>query len=885
MEIVITHNNMDFDALAAQFGVTKLYPAARMVLGYPIVGNVRDFLALYRSSLPIAQSKYIDLKDVSRIFVVDCQHFDRIDSTIQKHLKSAEQWPAVTVFDHHDKDPNGLADNATKDSVIKKVGSATTIIVEQLIRQKAELTPFEATVLALGIYEDTGCLTHKGTSELDAKCVAYLLNQGADLEQVNTYIRPKLTPEQTALLESLLNSSQIEYFEGAKVVIATGVMENYVDGLASLTRKLMEVLSAQAAFSAVHMKDRVHLVGRSDSKAINVKEVVKAFGGDGHKGAGSAVVKDRDVDSIKARVKELLLSRVVPQPVAKEIMTSPVRTILPSLSMEEAGRLMTRYGVDGFVVANQGQIVGVVSRRDIDQALHHKLGHAPVRGFMSKPVVVVNKNTSLEEIQHLMVTEDIGRLPVLDEDRKLVGLVTRQNVLDTLYGTYSKSRYGSRMEDTMEVVVPEKIRRHKIEAIQTKFNNLEPSCKWLCETIGAVAAQNGMVAYAVGGLVRDLILGLNNFDLDFVVEGSACQLASAIESSYPARLEVVATHERFNTATLIYHAEDDKEVDLSTARTEFYEFPAALPTVEPSMLEQDLYRRDFTINTLAVCLNPGQFGNLTDMFDGLKDLNNRVIRILHPFSFIEDPTRIVRAARFAARLNFRLSTKTKDKAKEAIAMGIFDNLGGVRLRDELKMILESPNRMIALQLLEELGGCLRFLSASLSYDSRSRTLIRRAERLLARYSVKDPWIVFLGLLVSGQQETELEEIFERLHLSNQHRSLISQGLNLHNKVGKAKKRWRRSEIYQTFKGSRDESLAIAACLAEPGTQVRRMVLLYIKELLNVSISLTGTELVALGVPRGPRVGELLEVLRKAKLDGKVSSIEEEKKLVLEMIKG
>ena len=160
-----------------------------------------------------------------------------------------------------------------------------------------------------------------------------------------------------------------------------------------------------------------------------------------------------------------------------------------------------------------------------------------------------------------------------------------------------------------------------------------------------------------------MILGRANYDLDFVIEGSAIDLSKALEADYPARLEVVACHERFNTATLIYHAEDKKEVDLSTARTEFYEFPAALPTVEPSQLEQDLFRRDFTINTLAVCLNPGQYGRLTDLYGGLKDLNDGVIRILHPFSFIEDPTRIVRAARFSARLGFRLSSKTMDKAR------------------------------------------------------------------------------------------------------------------------------------------------------------------------------------------------------------------------------
>ena len=335
MEIVITHNNMDFDALAAQFAVTRLYPSVKIVLGYPLVGNVRDFLALYRSSLPIAQSKYIDLDDVKRIYVVDCQHFERIDSNVQKYLKEKEKkiWPSITVFDHHDLDKNGLAVNATSDSIIKPVGSATTIVVERIMKESVLLTPFEATVLALGIYEDTGCLTHKGTSKVDAECVAFLLDRGADLEQVNNYIRPKLSIEQTELLENLLANSEIESYEGAKVVTSVAATEHYVDGLANMTRKLIEILSAQAAFCAVHMRDRIHLVGRSENKSINVREIVRAFGGDGHPGAGSAVIKDRDGESVINLVKETIESRVEPQPTASQMMTSPVRTILPSLKI------------------------------------------------------------------------------------------------------------------------------------------------------------------------------------------------------------------------------------------------------------------------------------------------------------------------------------------------------------------------------------------------------------------------------------------------------------------------------------------------------------------------------------------------------------------------
>jgi tRNA nucleotidyltransferase/poly(A) polymerase len=885
MEIVVTHNNMDFDALAAQYAVTRLHPGAKMVLGLPLSGNVREFLALYRSSMPIVQSKYIDFDRVTRVFVVDCQHIDRMDDTLSTFLSSVIEKTdkrvaiPITVYDHHEKDPDGLVCVASADSVIEPVGAATTLVVDELIKAKSKLTLFEATLLALGIYEDTGCLTYSGTTELDARCVAYLLKQGIDLEQVISYIRPKLSEEQVELLENLVRDAHVQIFSGAHVVIASYKMEDYVDGLAGLTRKLLEIMSADAAFCVVHMRDRIHVVGRSDTHAIDVRPVVRKFGGDGHPGAGSAVVKNSSLDEVVEGLKQIIAERVVPEPVASDIMTSPVRTIRPSSTMEEANRLMIRYGQDGLIVVDDEDIVGVISRRDIDQAVHHKLGHAPVVGFMSRPVISVNPDTPLSKIQHLMISEDIGRLPVLDRDH-LVGLVSRQEVLKTLYGAVATaaSAFGE-TGDSLESFLPHS--KHHVIHIPFKdyLDGMEPSTRWLCDQLGRVAACNNMVAYAVGGFVRDLFLDRPNFDLDFVIEGSAIELADALERECPSRFEVVAKHERFQTATLIFHGERDREVDLSTARTEYYEFPAALPTVEPSRLEQDLSRRDFTINGLAVCLNPGRYGELVDHFDGLEDLKRNIIRILHPFSFIEDPTRIVRAARFAARLGFHLEPKTKERARKAVNMGIFEDLGGVRLRDEIKLILESEHRLEALELLEEVGGALRFLDSHLEYGLRTRTHLRRAQEILQRYSVDEPWIVYLGLVLATMPEERLTGVLDRLHLSNDQKETIRNGLTLEREAADTLSSMKRSEIYRVLHNKEPESLAIAACLAAPGTSVRRMIRLYLEELVGVSVKLSGNDLVAMGIGAGPAIGKVLNGLLDGRLNGDISNEDDEKKFV------
>ncbi len=876
MEVVVTHNSMDFDSLGAQLAVTKLYPAARIVLGTPVFGNVRSFLSLYRSSLPIVLMKYVDQSRLTRIHVVDCQNADRLDAGCRDLLLSEDKRIPYLVYDHHGVDPDGLAESAEPGSIIEPVGAATTLLVELIKKQRIKLTAFEATVMALGIYEDTGCLTYKGTTERDCLAVAHLLKCGADLMHVNEYINPKLGDAHAQLLQEMVKTCRTLTLEGVRIVVATAKMEDFLPELAGLTRKLMEVESAGAAFTAVFMRDRVHLVGRSDTASVDVRPVVRLFGGDGHHGAGSAVIKTEDLDAIALRIVGCLEASVSPEKTAFEIMTSPVRTVPPTVSMDEASRIMIRYGQDGLVVTDAGRVVGVVSRRDIDQATHHRLGHAPVNGFMSRPVLSILPRTPLSKIQEIMVKEDIGRLPVLDEDEKLVGLVSRHDVLRILYGPKAGLKTAAFAADEVDWGTPGHSKRASAAAdLANKLKATDASTLWLCDLIGETAGRLGMTGYLVGGCVRDLLLEKENFDLDFVIEGSAIELGEQLAQDYSGRLKMVARHERFQTATLEFYCEEKREVDLSTARTEFYEYPAALPTVEPSKLEQDLLRRDFTINALAVCLNPGRFGQLVDYFGGMQDLKDRVIRILHPFSFIEDPTRIMRAARFAARLGFQLEAKTKEQARRAIAMGIFDDLGGTRIRTELKLILASPHRVSALDLLGDLGGRLRYLDAELEYGLPVRSLLRRAERLLEHYPLEETWLVHLGLLVSGLSKERLENALDRLQLQLDQKQKILAGLRLPEQVGEPEQEPKRSQIYHLFHGQAKESLAIAACLARPGSLTRRLIKLYLEQLGEITIELTGADLLKLGFNQGPQLGRLLDALLDARLDGKIRTRDDE----------
>jgi tRNA nucleotidyltransferase (CCA-adding enzyme) len=870
---------MDFDSLAAQFAVTKLYPTARMVLSFPIFGNVREYLTLYRSNLPIVQIKYVDLEQVSKVFIVDCQHAERLEPLVRKLLENGRPY---AVFDHHDLAPDGLGHKAHKDSLIETVGAATTLLVERIIKKKIALSPFEATLLLLGIYEDTGCLTYGGTTNRDAECVAYLLKHRADLSVANEYMRAKLNDEQLSLLQELIQAAKVLDLSGNRVIVASARRGDYVDGLASLTRKLMELESANAAFTLVEMRDRIHIVGRSDTASLDVRSVVRKFSGDGHPGAASGVVKGSSLETVTESLIEVVRKEVRPEITASQLMVSPVRTIRSDVSMDEAGRLMIRYNVDGLVVAEDSGVVGVISRRDVDQAVHHKLAHAPVSGFMSRPVISVKPLTPLSEIQRIMVRNDIGRLPVLDDDNHLLGLVSRREVLINLYGSSGtlsvmpgviSSNGGSKFPD----ITTDKQKR--VIDLHERLNGLDEEILWLFNAMGEIAAKRDMVVYAVGGSVRDLLLGLKHFDVDFVVEGSAIELAERLVESYPMRFAMENKHDRFQTATIMFLGKEKRPVDLSTARSEFYEYPAALPTVEPSGLEQDLFRRDFTINALALCLNPDRFGTLIDLFNGLEDLHNRTIRVLHPFSFIEDPTRIVRAARFASRFGFSLEKNTAEQAKQAISMGIFDNLGGIRIRDELRRILESEECLIGLDILAKLGARLRYLDEALEYGPPERKLIRRAKQVLTRFPVEESWLVYLAVLLGRLSQERVQNVLTRLHLTSEDKVIVTKGLGLFSSLAGKGKNLKRSEIYQLLHGTPDAALAIAACQARPGSVVRRMIRIYFEELKHVHTALTGRDLLNMGFEEGPSVGRTLEALLNAKLDGLITS----KKSELEFI--
>jgi len=398
----------------------------------------------------------------------------------------------------------------------------------------------------------------------------------------------------------------------------------------------------------------------------------------------------------------------------------------------------------------------------------------------------------------------------------------------------------------------------------------------LVEDISGQAAKQKQRVYLVGGVVRDLLLrdpslrsGLR-FDLDLVVEGDAVKLAQQVAETSQAKL---LAHRRFGTAKLRY---ENFTLDLATARKETYAKPGALPTVTPGTLQDDLLRRDFSINAMAISLASKGYGKLVDPHEGQTDLEHRLIRILHPRSFSDDATRILRAVRYEQRLGFRLEAQTAQLLKRDIHM--LDTISGDRIRHELELIFKEKRPEFVIKRLAELGALSR-ISPFLKGDGWIAEKFDRARRL--KKPTQLPSLYFC-LLIYSFSVTEIEQLLARLNIPAKLSRAMHDTLRLKTKLPFLDTSpLKPSEIYYLLREYEPLAIQVNAIASEP-SMAQRYLQLFLTKLRYVRTSLDGEELKRLGISAGPEMGKVLQLLHKAKLDGEVRTKADEKKLALSL---
>jgi tRNA nucleotidyltransferase (CCA-adding enzyme) len=845
-EVIATHGHSDFDAFAAMLAARRLYPGAVVAIG-ALNRNVRDFYRLHADELgPVVEISRLEPDAIRRLVVVETVHASRLGE-----LESVALDPGVekVLFDHHGHEiPDWVRPEA---AVLSSDGALTTTLVGVLAERELEPTVLEATAFALGIHEDTGSLTHPTTTQRDVDALAWCLRHGARQDLVAQYLHAPLGEEERSLLNRLMESLEAVDAGGDELLLAAVRWPAYVEGISNLAHKIVDLTDTRALVLLVEMDTRVFAVVRSRSERIDASVLAAALGGGGHPQAASAIARG-SLDEARAQVLAALAQAEREPRRARGVMSTPARVVAPDESVREAMVLCQRHGQSGVFVAEKGRVVGTVSREDLDKAIGHGLAHAPVRGIMSGRVATASEDATLAELQSRVTSAEDGRVAVIS-DGELVGVVTRADLLRAL------------------------------EGVEPELEQLEES---LAEELSAVARLRPVIdavsslgdrpegVYLVGGTVRDILLGEENFDVDIAVEGDAIAFARALAGTLGGR---VTPHAKFGTAVVQYQG---GRVDVVTTRTEFYDAPGALPAVERAGLREDLFRRDFTINAMAVSLKPADFGRLEDPFGGRDDLGARVLRVLHNLSFIDDPTRIFRAIRYEARYGLRLEEHSARLARGTIEMGLVGDLSSARLRDELIALLEDPGAAGGILRLGELGAD-RAIHPRLRADAAAAALFERALVLRAELDVDVPaWHLGMAALARDMPSDEAYDWLDRLKVRRREVDRIVGAVRV------------APLIVERLRAERLDAAQVVALADTFAPHAPLLVLAredlpelrdYFSRLRDVRLEIGGEDLATLGLSESPRVGEVLAEIRRRKLNGEVDGRESELAAARELI--
>ncbi|GAK59467.1 polynucleotide adenylyltransferase region [Candidatus Vecturithrix granuli] len=872
MDVITTHINADFDCLGSMVAAKKLYPHAKVIFPGSQEKNVRDFLRQVDFSFECETPKNIDIHEITRLIIVDTKQASRIGdlaAIIDKpYLK-------IHLYDHH---PSSQKDFEAELEIVEDTGATTTIFVRLLRNQGIQLTPMEATVLALGIYEDTGSLTFTSTREADLNAVAYLLSQGADLSMVSEFMTREMTPIQVRLLHDLMQSKRELMIEGVPIIIAQVSSKRYIGDAAYIVHKWIEMENLDVVFVLIRMDTKVHLIARSRSATVNVGKIAEELGGGGHAYAASASIKDMTLIQAEENLVHTLYKHIQEAHTAERMMSAPVLAVEQDKTIRDTKNLLDGYTVNTLLVLDEHQRpLGYITRQIVQRAIFHGLENECVQEYMLTDVKTVTPSTPFSEIELLMIQRPQKILPVVNEDEQAIGVITKNDILKVLQEyTLEKWAYHSDTE-----------RAHTRNLRRLMDERLPEHVVTLLRDIGDLGDELGYAVYVVGGFVRDLILRAEeNLDVDVVIEGDGIRFAKALSKRWGARVRI---HRKFCTAVVIFP--DGFKIDVATARTEHYEYPAAMPIITLGSIRLDLLRRDFTVNALAIRLNRRSFGKVYDYFGGQRDLKEKIIRVLHSLSFVEDPTRAFRAIRFEQRFHFRIDSFTLNLIKNAVKKGFISKLSGKRVFNELYIIFSEPNQIGVLERMAELR-VLQAVNPNLPPIDEMRRLFRNIRGVMAWYELlyrEEPveeWILYFLGFIDKLHDQQAKEFCEYLKITNHVMQKVQAARNgyklierpLYEKLPDLQN----SDIYHVFHHLPIETILF--WMAKTRQEfVKKAVSTYLSKLRDVKPEISGNDLIALGLRPGPLFQKLLVQVLDARLNGEVATKDQELELVKRLV--
>ncbi len=850
MKAITAHKNPDFDAIASCVAAKKLYPDA--VILFPRIQQKSKMNFMLQSLIYpfLEETEDINLNSIDILIVVDTHSSKRIEDRYKNVLKKAK----IICFDHHTE-----GDLNCEESYLVNYGSNTTQMVEKIIEKDIEITDEEATLFMLGIYADTGRLTYSSTTPNDIKVSAYLLERGADLETIKSVLEEALTETDVILLNDLIKNKRVFEVRSKRIVLSFASAEEYISNVSVLVSKLLSIDNSDAAICAFRMGSNIYVIGRSKNQEVDVAKILKNIGGGGHPQAASASVKNATLIEVTEKLSQIIKGWLFDQIKAKDIMSFPPKFVYNDDTVEHVSELFSKSGMNAFVVVDRitETVEGIITRQVVNKAMFHHLEKKPIGFFANTEIKSADENETFNIIKQIVLDEKQRLIPVI-KNNKLIGVITRTNLLKILTKNVNNEKplKQQNINSKIKKILPKNILNY-LKAIGEKAKNM------------------GYDAYLVGGIVRDIILEYENLDIDIVIEGDGIAFAKAFAKDNGAK---VATHDRFKTATIVMP--DKTRIDVATAREEYYNLPGSLPIVEQSSIKLDLYRRDFTINALAVKLHD-DFGDLLDFFGGLNDIKNKKIRVLHMLSFIDDPTRMYRAVRFAARFGFEIGEQTDRLIKYAVELGVVNRVDKVRIFNEIVHILNNDNVADSFEMLKKYK-LIRALNKNLIIEDRILEYLDKTEEIVKSCSIfckgkkfkrERVFLIVLEYLFrkSGSFTESINADAQTLYFVKKVTRQIPEANGAITKKGVTN-----LEIYNTLNKLPLEGVMALYALAKDNKKV----VLYLEELMHQEPLIYGKDIIKLGFKPSRIFSEIIKAVFEQQLLGKI----EDKLQAIEFVK-
>ncbi|MGM9991793.1 MAG: CBS domain-containing protein [Candidatus Bruticola sp.] len=861
MQIILSHSRADFGALASLILARHLYPQGHIYLIGRAEPRTREFIVQNSKRLNVHFEEEYHNEPVELVVLVGVREPHRLgkfsDLVTQPYVP-------VHIYDNHQATHQSIMGDF---EFIEENGSSVTVLRRVLQQKKIDVSTFEATLSLLGLYEDTGSLTYSSTTCEDFLTAAYMLKVGGRLEAVSILSQRRLSSEQKSLVEQLLCSASYCKIAGRQCLFVAAQIDYHLDDLSSVADQIMEVENPEVLFCVINMAKRSYIVARSLPASIDVFAILHELGGAGHATSAFACVKLHSLDKLIEEIKNIAESRAPRLLVAQDIMSAPVEGLDTEehLTVAQAAEKLQKMSHSAVCACRGRQYIGMLSRADIDKALLHGLQNESAETYINQDCTAVAPDTPISEVRRILAENSLGCAPVLDNG-KLIGIVSKIDILRAL-NTLENDRFVSRRDNLVPV----------------EFVRLSAETLTLLKRCGEIGSEIGLKIFAVGGFVRDMLLHIANNDIDLVAEGDGISFAKLLAERLGG---VCKVHETFATAQVCLP--DGLKLDVVTARTETYTRPAALPDVQGSTLKQDLFRRDFSINAMALQLDGDNFGQLIDFFGARSDLEKGTVRILHNLSFVDDPTRIFRAIKFEQRYGFHMDRNTVHLLRSAVNMGLVKMVSAERLGNELWQILQEPSprssliRMDELQVLQTLDSRLELSPAARAHLENGEILVREYRDLLVKEEASLPLLYLNILLIDALPAADIANFIKTYALfpGSAHKLLILESAQMIKLLKRlADPQLSKSELYQMLKKySLEGNICLAAHSDDP--LIKSRIADFVRVLRFIEPPIKGADLIKMGYKPGPQFSQILQWTLQECLEERISSKEEAERAVL-----